>query len=148
MFYPFRVHFARVLGKATTFNKTTGMCFLEPLVKTEASQRDACVNHKSSDLIGRKVSFQKHLVEGKNPQAVKVSLDNTGNGTILSYNAVKGWGFVKETDGQDCFMHNSEMEAIQGDGHVLLIRRGDVLEYENEDTEKGPLATKVRFPDI
>lgn len=52
----------------------------------------------------------------------------------------KGYGFIFSEDLQtDVFVHYS---AVEGDGYKLLCK-GDEVEFEYEDTDKGYSATSV-----
>jgi len=61
-------------------------------------------------------------------------------GTVRWFSRVKGYGFI-QPDGQenDVFVHFS---AIQGDGYRNLYQ-GQRVEFEVEDTDKGPQAIQV-----
>jgi CspA family cold shock protein len=59
-------------------------------------------------------------------------------GTIKWYNARKGYGFIQGEDGKDVFVHRSAIP--QG----TFLNEGDKIEYEVEDTERGPNAKNVK----
>jgi CspA family cold shock protein len=59
-------------------------------------------------------------------------------GKIKWYNSRKGYGFIEGEDKKDIFVHR---ESIP-DGTVL--NEGDEVEYETEDSDKGPKATNVK----
>ena len=59
------------------------------------------------------------------------------NGKVKWYNARKGYGFIESEDGKDIFLHRSSIP--QG----VFLKEGDNVEYELEDTEKGPKAINV-----
>ncbi len=61
------------------------------------------------------------------------------SGTVKWFNESKGFGFIETEEGNDCFVHFSE---IQGDGFKTL-REGQSVEFEMVDGQKGPQATKV-----
>jgi len=62
-------------------------------------------------------------------------------GKIKWFNDAKGFGFVTPDDGsKDVFVHFS---AIQGEGFKSLAE-GDKIEFEVQDSEKGPKAANVR----
>jgi CspA family cold shock protein len=62
-------------------------------------------------------------------------------GKIKWFNDAKGFGFVTPDDGsKDVFVHFS---SIQGEGFKSLAE-GDKIEFEVQDTEKGPKAANVR----
>lgn len=61
-------------------------------------------------------------------------------GRIKWFNNAKGYGFLEYEDSdQDVFIHYS---VIEGDGYKTLIR-GEEVEFEMEDGERGPLAKRV-----
>jgi len=60
-------------------------------------------------------------------------------GTVKWFNNAKGFGFIKQEDGNDVFVHFS---AIQGDGFRSLYK-GEVVSFEVVKTPKGPRAENV-----
>jgi cold shock protein len=61
-------------------------------------------------------------------------------GTVKWFNNDKGYGFITQDDGgTDVFVHHS---AISGEGYKSLIE-GTKVEYEVEDSPKGPQARTV-----
>ena len=60
-------------------------------------------------------------------------------GTVKSFNAKKGFGFISDEEGNDVFVHFS---ALQMDGFKVLDE-GDEVEFEVIDGEKGPQAANV-----
>jgi CspA family cold shock protein len=61
-------------------------------------------------------------------------------GTVKWFNNSKGYGFIQRDDGGDVFVHFS---AIEKDGFKAL-NQGDRVEFEIEDSEKGPQAANVK----
>jgi len=59
-------------------------------------------------------------------------------GKIKWYNSRKGYGFIEGEDKKDIFVHRDSIP----DGTVL--NEGDQVEYEIEDSDKGPKATNVK----
>ena len=59
-------------------------------------------------------------------------------GTVKWYNPRKGYGFISDEDGKDVFVHRSSMP----DGTYL--NEGDKVEYQLEDSERGPQATNIK----
>ena len=61
------------------------------------------------------------------------------HGTVIWFNAEKGYGFITREDGSDVFVHFS---AIQGDGYKTL-EEGQAVTFEVEDSDRGPQAVNV-----
>ena len=59
-------------------------------------------------------------------------------GTIKWYNTRKGYGFILGEDGKDIFLHRT---SVSSDMH---LKEGDKVEYELEDTERGPKAVNIK----
>ena len=60
-------------------------------------------------------------------------------GTVKWFNESKGYGFIESEDGEDCFVHFSE---IQGEGFKTL-NEGQSVEFEKSMGQKGPQASNV-----
>ena len=59
-------------------------------------------------------------------------------GKIKWYNARKGYGFIEGEDKKDIFVHRTSIP----DG--IYLNEGDQVEYEIEDSDKGPQATNLK----
>lgn len=57
-------------------------------------------------------------------------------GTVKFFNEAKGFGFIKEENGQEIFVHAS--------GLTEDIRENDLVEFEVENGKKGLNAINVR----
>lgn len=64
-------------------------------------------------------------------------------GTVKWFNNAKGWGFIRQENGPDVFVHYSQ---ITGEGFRTL-REGQIVEFELKEGPKGPLAEAVRKQD-
>ncbi len=60
-------------------------------------------------------------------------------GKVKWFDAKKGYGFIKQTEGRDVFVHFS---GILSEGFKSL-RAGEEVEFEISDGPKGPQAVKV-----
>ncbi|MGB1458585.1 MAG: cold-shock protein [Candidatus Thalassarchaeaceae archaeon] len=57
-------------------------------------------------------------------------------GTVKWFNRIKGFGFIEQKDGEDLFVHKSQVEGE--------INDGDTVEYEIGEGPKGPNAVNVK----
>ncbi len=60
-------------------------------------------------------------------------------GTVKWFNDSKGYGFIKQPEGDDVFVHFS---AIEAEGFRTLAE-GEEVEFEVRDDEKGLQAANV-----
>ena len=60
-------------------------------------------------------------------------------GSVKWFDTKKGYGFIKQSEGDDVFVHYS---GIMGEGFRSL-RAGEEVEFEISDGPKGPQATQV-----
>ncbi len=61
------------------------------------------------------------------------------SGKVKWFNESKGYGFIESENGQDLFVHFSE---IQGDGFKTL-HEGQDVDFEETMGKKGPQASNV-----
>ena len=52
----------------------------------------------------------------------------------------RGFGFIRSTDGQEVFFHRNGLQQMDFDS----LKEGSTVEFEVEQSEKGPRATNVR----
>ena len=57
-------------------------------------------------------------------------------GTVKWFNQTKGFGFIEQEEGDDLFVHKSQVEGT--------IRDGDSVEFNVGEGPKGPNAINVR----
>ena len=62
-----------------------------------------------------------------------------GRGFVKWFDTKKGYGFIKQPDGDDVFVH---FTGILGEGFKSL-RAGEEVEFEIANSPKGPQATHV-----
>jgi len=63
-------------------------------------------------------------------------------GKVKWFNDEKGWGFIKQLDGPDVFVHYSQ---IAGDGRRALLEN-ELVEFDVREGPKGPQALNVVKP--
>ena len=61
-------------------------------------------------------------------------------GTVKWFNDRKGYGFISQEDGNDVFVHFSSIDAP---GYKTLSE-GDNVDFEVEESDRGPEAKNVR----
>jgi CspA family cold shock protein len=64
---------------------------------------------------------------------------NREQGTVKWFNASKGYGFIARSNGEDVFVHQSE---IQSEGYRTL-NEGQQVEFDVEQGRKGLQASRV-----
>jgi len=60
-------------------------------------------------------------------------------GVVKWFSAAKGYGFIKQENGQDLFVHFSSIN-MQG---FRTLQEGDRVSFEIEETDRGPQAKNV-----
>jgi CspA family cold shock protein len=64
-------------------------------------------------------------------------------GTVKWFNDTKGYGFIQSDDGQDVFVHQTE---IQAEGFRSL-KEGQKVEFDLTQGDKGSKAVNVKIID-
>ncbi len=62
------------------------------------------------------------------------------SGVVKWFSSEKGYGFIKQQDGSDLFVHYSEIDS-KG---FRTLNEGDKVEFEITDGRKGKQASAVR----
>ena len=60
-------------------------------------------------------------------------------GVVKWFSAAKGYGFIRQENGQDLFVHFSSIN-MQG---FRTLQEGDRVSFEIEETDRGPQAKNV-----
>jgi cold shock protein len=63
-------------------------------------------------------------------------------GTVKWYNVEKGYGFIQRREGNDLFVHESDIRGR----NVRVLHEGQVVEFHIERTQRGLKATNVTTP--
>ena len=61
-------------------------------------------------------------------------------GTVKMFNKEKGYGFIHAEDNRDYFFHYSALEM----DNYKTAEKGEAVEFEIEDSERGPRANHVK----
>ena len=61
-------------------------------------------------------------------------------GRVKWFNNEKGYGFIEQDGGVDVFAHYS---SIGGDEPYKVLKKGDLVEFDIEESEKGPKAIGI-----
>ncbi len=59
-------------------------------------------------------------------------------GNVKWYNPRKGYGFIQGEDGQDVFVHRTDVPL------GVFLNEGDAVEYQVENTNRGLKATHIK----
>ena len=60
-------------------------------------------------------------------------------GIVKWYNIKKGYGFIQGEDGQDIFIHKSQVPFWS-----IFLNAGDKVQFKKEITKKGIMAINVK----
>jgi len=61
-------------------------------------------------------------------------------GEVKWYNIKQGYGFIKGKDGEDVFIHKSEIPFWS-----IFLKKGEKIEYTKEQTKKGIIAKDLKI---
>ena len=61
-------------------------------------------------------------------------------GIVKWYNIRRGYGFIQGEDGNDVFVHKSEVPFW-----TIFLSKGDRVEFRLESTKRGNKATDIRM---
>jgi len=59
-------------------------------------------------------------------------------GTVKWYNHTKAYGFIEVEGQKDVFVHRNSLPEN------TILREGDKIEFEIEESEKGPQAVNIK----
>ena len=62
-------------------------------------------------------------------------------GRVKWFNNEKGYGFIEQEQGGDVFAHYS---SIAGAERYKALKKGDQVEFEIQESEKGPKAVHIQ----
>jgi CspA family cold shock protein len=97
-----------------------------------------CTEQGKNDNLNLNLGSSGLRIRGKFPLICR-RVFSMAQGKVKWFNESKGYGFIESDDGEDCFVHFSE---IQGDGFKTL-HEGQAVEFEKTMGQKGPQASKV-----
>lgn len=61
-------------------------------------------------------------------------------GTVLWYDIRKGYGFIRGEDGNDVFVHRTDVPFW-----AVFLNEGDAIEYVIEPSKRGIKATNIKM---
>ncbi|MBC5996829.1 cold shock domain-containing protein [Romboutsia ilealis] len=63
------------------------------------------------------------------------------NGVVKWFDNEKGYGFIKTIDGEDIFVHHSNIKEV---GHNKDLHEGEEVNFDVVQAERGPSAINVQ----
>ena len=61
------------------------------------------------------------------------------NGTVKWFNDKKGYGFIRQDEGREIFVHFSSINA----SGFKTLSEGEAVTFDVEESERGPVAKNV-----
>ncbi len=59
-------------------------------------------------------------------------------GTVKFFNESKGFGFITDTEGKDCFVHITALDGQE-------VKEGDEVSFDLKETPRGLTAVNVQL---
>src|SRR5690349_18761616 len=94
--------------------------------------------HACQHLAFRRFHGEARAYDGPVPPALQES--QMTQGTVKWFNAEKGFGFITVADGQDVFVHYSNIDM----SGFRVLEEGQTVEFTVGTGQKGPQAESVR----
>jgi CspA family cold shock protein len=104
-------------------------------MQADLEEQDVAATEVEEETVEAEVEVEEESAETEAQEA-----GERVEGTVKWFSNPKGYGFISREDGDDVFVHYSE---IQGSGFRSLSA-GERVEFTVRQSEKGPRAAEVR----